>query len=173
MYPAHLLPTDGLANRANEFQTTNGFLSCALSVIHLHKDFVDVREYKNELDGYIAQAYLKQVIKELILRATQWLSSPSPFRQKRGSRLVELVDDKELDQHPEYKAYRHLLLMIVGEAPIMRLHLQALELVATQSRTVRSTCKKATVTESILENFADLNSGFDISLSYCCSALVG
>lgn len=167
MYSAPLLSTDRMANSANEFQTTNSFLSCALAVIHLHKDLVDVREHKNELDGYIAQAYLKQVINELILKATQGLTSPSPFRQNRGSRLVELVNDKELDQHPEYKAYRHLLRTIVGEAPVMRLHLQALELVATQSRYIRRACKKATITESVLENYAtDSKSSFGLPGTY-------
>jgi hypothetical protein len=154
MYSAHTLQSDSITIKAKELQTTNSFLSCALGVLHLHKDFVDVREHKNELDRFIAQAYLKQVIEGLILKATQWLVSPLPTRQKRGSWLVELISDKDVDQHPEYKAYR-LLHATIGDAPIMRLHLQALELVAAQSRNIRSMCKKATITESILENFAE------------------
>jgi hypothetical protein len=155
MYTADLLLADRIAVKAKELQTTNSFLSCALGVIHLHKDFLDVWEHKNELDCFIAKAYIKQVIEGLILNATQWLLSPLPNRQKRGSWLVELMSEKDVDQHPEYRAYRHLLHATTGEAPLMRLHLQALEQVAAQSRKLRKACKKATITESILENFAE------------------
>ena len=154
MSSAYPLLSDRLAIKAKELQTTDSFLSCALGVIHLQKDFVDVWEHKNEVDHFIAQAYIKEVIEGLISNATRWLVSPLPTRQERGRLLVELISEKDADKHPEYKAYRHLLHAIIGGTPIMRLHLQALEIVALQSRNVRRTSRMTTVTESILATFA-------------------
>src|SRR5690349_12745699 len=102
MYSAYLLPADRVSVKANELHTTNSFILCALDVIHLHKGILDVREHTFELDCLIIQAYVEQLISELLLKATQWLVSPVPARQNRGSQMVAIMSEADLARHPEY-----------------------------------------------------------------------
>ena len=160
MFSAHLVHSDRINVKAGGLQTTRSFLLCALGILRLHKNVVDVRLHKNDFDRFIAQVYFNQVVEELIVKAKQWLVSPLYTRQERGRWLVELLNGKEIDQHPDYKAYRYLLQDATGDTPVMRLHLQALELVAFQSRTLMRMCKKATVTESLLDSITEDSSRY-------------
>lgn len=147
MYSAYALLTNSIGDKAKEHPTTNGLLFCAIRVIDLYKDFFDVLEHKNEMDGFIAYAYTEELIEGLILKAKKYLLSPLPKQQQQGGNLVELINEKDLDQYPEYKAYKHILYSIIGEAPVMHLHVVALTQVAEQSRSLRRRDQKATITE--------------------------
>jgi hypothetical protein len=150
MYAAYALLTNRIGVKAKEHPIANGLLLCAVQVVDFYKDFFDVLERKNEMDGFIAHAYTGQLIEGLIWKAKKYLLSPLPKQQQQGSNLVELINEKDLDQYPEYKAYRHILYSIIGEAPVMYLHLLALMQVAEQSRSLRRRYQKATITEIVM-----------------------
>lgn len=166
MYAAYASLTDSIGVKAKEHPTANSLLSCAVRVIDSYKDFFDVLEHKNEMDSFIAQAYTKQLIEGLILKAKKYLLSSLPKQQQQGGNLVELINEKDLDQHPEYKAYKHILYSIIGEAPVLYLHLVALMQAAEQSRKLRKQYQKATITEIVmahgLEEIPEYRSGMAV-----------
>lgn len=151
MHSAYALLTNSIGAKTKEHAPTNGLFFCAIRIIDLYKDFFDVLEHKNEMDSFIAHAYTEQLIEGLILKAKKYLLSPLPKQQQQGSNLVELINEKDLDQYPEYKAYKHILYSIIGEAPVMYLHVVALTQVAEQSRSLRRKYKKATITEMVMK----------------------
>ena len=158
MHSAYGLITNSIGAKTKEPATANGLLLCAIRIIDLYKDFFDVLEHKNEMDGFIAHAYTRQLIEGLILKAKKYLISPLPKQQQQGSNLVELINEKDLDQYPEYKAYKHILYSIIGEAPVMYLHVVALMQVAEQSRSLRRKYQKTTITEMVIAHGLEKNS---------------
>ncbi len=114
--------------KAQEVQIPHDLLG-ALRVINTRLNTSDAPVHKNEIDSYIAYTLIKEVIKELTLKAKKNLMSGRADKIREGSRAIELINEKDLNNLIEYKAYLPILKAIIGDAPVMQLHLSAIVMV--------------------------------------------
>ncbi|HVG40425.1 MAG TPA: hypothetical protein VM888_02345, partial [Chitinophagaceae bacterium] len=71
-------------------------------------------------------------------------------KAEEAAKDVELLDERILQNSPYYRAYKPILHAIVGQAPVMHLHLRAVEMVALLSFDLRSKHRCSSVTDVVL-----------------------
>jgi hypothetical protein len=102
------------------------------------------------LDRYISYALTEYLIHQFTEQAKKCLMSKNALKIEEGARDVELLDERTLANSPYYRAYKSILRAIIGEGPVMHLHLKAVEMVAMLSLDLQSKHRCSSVADVVL-----------------------
>ena len=104
-------------------------------------------------NDHLSYSLVKWISNYLTVKAKNKLMSSSIRKVHEGCWDIELINEADLDNSPQFKAYKPIIKSIIGEdAPIMRLHIKAVAMVAGMTSSLQRRHSSTTITEMILNN---------------------
>ena len=140
-----------LQTRAAELGISKDIISCALNILGQNKNLVNAIDNGVEMDEYIYRAVLQQAFDKRKQKAKDDLFSEDEQRQAEGKKELSVLSREELVSDPFYRAVLPLMVKVLANEPIQRLHAEEASTIVMQLADLKRKHRSTSVTEVIVK----------------------
>jgi hypothetical protein len=140
-----------LQSRANELGISKDIISCALNILGQNRNLVNAIDNGAEMDEYIYRAVLKQAFDNRKQKAKDGLFSEDEQLQLEAKKDLSVLSREELVSDPFYRAVLPLMVKVLANEPIQRLHAEEASTIVMQLADMKRRFRSTSVTEVIVK----------------------
>ena len=140
--------------RASELGIAEFILEQALHIISKNKNLVNAMDNSVEMDDYIYRAVLKEAFSKRKLRAEINLQSEDATLQSEAMSDLSVLSREELGSHPFYRAVLPLIVKVVDNGSILKLHAEEASEIILKLADFKRRYRATSVTEVIVKKCA-------------------
>jgi hypothetical protein len=108
--------------KALELGISEKVISCALDILYKNKNLVNAIDNSVEMDEYIYRAIIKQSTDNRKKQAVIDINSQDEKLIHQAERDLSILSREELTTDPYYRAVLPIIVKVVSNEPILRLH---------------------------------------------------
>lgn len=160
--------------KATELGLSKEFMLCALNILSQNRDFVNAIDNRTEMDEYIYRGIMKNSMDKRRKRAEEDIEHEDETIRTQAERELSLLSKEELITDPYYRAVLPMVIKILVNEPILRLHAEEAAAIVLELADFKRRHRSTSVTEVIvrrcseeLNNFhlADNSKNFEVSIA--------
>ncbi len=137
--------------RASELGIADFILDQALNIISKNKNLVNAMDNCVEMDDYIYRAVLKEAFQERKRVAEMNLQSEDVSLQTEAMNDLAVLSREELGSHPFYRAVLPLIVKVVDNSSILKLHAEEASEIILKLADFKRRYRATSVTEVIVK----------------------
>ncbi|GAC1419272.1 MAG: hypothetical protein NVS1B13_15970 [Flavisolibacter sp.] len=138
-------------SKAKELGISEEFIFCALNILYRNKNLVNAIDNQTEMDDYIYRAIIKQSIEKRQSIAEADLNHPDKDIQAQAEKDLSVLSREELVTDPYFRAVLPLLVKVVGNEPILRLHANEATVIVLELADFKRRHRATSITEVIVK----------------------
>jgi len=139
--------------RAAELGLSEDILACALNMIEQNRNLVNAMDNSVEMDDYIYRAVIKQATEKRKQKAEAALYSADKSTRANAEKDLKVMSREELTTDPFYRAVLPLMVKVLRNEPILRLHAEEASAIVLQLAEFKRRHRATSVTEVIVKHF--------------------
>ena len=129
-------------------------ISCAVNILYQNRNLVNAIDNKIEMDDYIYRAVLKQAFEKARLETETALNEGDATAVLKAEKDLAVLSREELVTDPFYRAVLPLLVKVVVNEPILRLHADVASGIILNLADFKRKHRATSVTEIIVKHYA-------------------
>jgi hypothetical protein len=129
-------------------------ISCALNILYQNRNLVNAIDNKAEMDDYIYRAVLKQAFEKAKLETETAFNEGNAIAHQKAEKDLAVLSREELVTDPFYRAVLPLLVKVVTNEPILRLHADVASGIILNLADFKRKHRATSVTEIIVKHYA-------------------
>jgi hypothetical protein len=137
--------------KAQELGISEEIISCALNLIYQNRNLVNAIDNRVEMDDYIYRAVLKQTVDKRKQKAEADLDHPDASTRVKAQKDLSFLRREELVTDPFYRAVLPLIIKVVANEPILRLHAEEASAMVLELADFKRKHRATSVTEIIVK----------------------
>jgi hypothetical protein len=127
---------------------------CAVNILYQNRNLVNAIDNKIEMDDYIYRAVLKQAFEKARLETETALNKGDATAVLKAEKDLAVLSREELVTDPFYRAVLPLLVKVVVNEPILRLHADVASGIILNLADFKRKHRATSVTEIIVKHYA-------------------
>ena len=127
---------------------------CAVNILYQNRNLVNAIDNKIEMDDYIYRAVLKQAFEKARLETETALNEGDATAILKAEKDLAVLSREELVTDPFYRAVLPLLVKVVVNEPILRLHADVASGIILNLADFKRKHRATSVTEIIVKHYA-------------------
>ena len=140
--------------KARELGISEDIITCALHMIYQNRHLVNAIDNCVEMDDYIYQAVLKQAVARRKQKAETNLLHTDAEVRAGAEKDLWLLSREELVTNPFYRAVLPLIVKVVLNEPILRLHAEEASAMVLELADAKRRHRTTSLTEIIVRRYA-------------------
>ena len=113
---------DKIKVKANELGIAEDIIRCALDILYKNKNLVNAIDNRVEMDEYIYRSIIKIYTDRRKSQAEADILSEDTAKRSKAEKDLHLLSRDELTTDPNYRAVLPIIIKVVTNEPILRLH---------------------------------------------------
>ncbi|MFL5789207.1 MAG: hypothetical protein ACJ748_14200 [Flavisolibacter sp.] len=136
--------------KAKELGISEKVISCALDILYRNKNLVNAIDNSAEMDEYIYRAIIKQSTDNRKRQAEIDLGDPDPSLVQQAEKDLSILSREELTTDPYYRAVLPIIVKVVANEPILRLHADEAVAIVLELADFKRRFRATSITEVIV-----------------------
>lgn len=128
-------------------------INCALEIIHQNRNLVNALDHAVEMDDYIYRAILKQAFEKVKSETAIALEENQLAVRVKAEKAMAVLSREELVTDPFYRAVLPLLVKVLVNEPILRLHADVASTIILDLADFKRQHRATSLTEVIVKNY--------------------
>ncbi|HEV7621821.1 MAG TPA: hypothetical protein VGO09_08815 [Flavisolibacter sp.] len=137
--------------KAKELGISEEFILCALNILYRNKNMVNAIDNQTEMDDYIYRAIIKQSIEKRKALAEKDLNNNDHIIRSQAEKDLSVLSREELVTDPYFRAVLPLIVKVVGNEPILRLHASEATIIVLELADFKRRHRATSITEVIVK----------------------
>lgn len=133
--------------KAAELGISKDIVSCAVNILGQNRNLVNAIDNSAEMDDYIYRAVLQQAFEQRKQRAKDGLFSEDENVQADAKKELSVLSREELVSDPFYRAVLPLMVKVLMNEPIQRLHAEEASTIVMQLADLKRKYRMTSLTE--------------------------
>lgn len=130
-------------------------ITCALNILHQNRNFINALDNQAEMDDYIYRAILRQAFEKAKDETEKLLYEENASVKAKAEKDLSVISREELVTDPFYRAVLPLLVKVLANEPILRLHADVASTIILNLADFKRTYRATSLTEVIVKNYAE------------------
>lgn len=136
--------------KAAELGISEEFMLCALTVLRQNSEYVNAIDNRTEIDEYIYRSIMKSSMDKRKAKAEYDLQHGDEAIKAQAERDLSLLSKDELITDPYYRAVLPMVIKILINEPILRLHADEAAAIVLELADFKRKHRSTSVTELIV-----------------------
>lgn len=151
--------------KAQELGLSEEFMYCALHILSQNRDFVNAIDNRTEMDEYIYRGIMKASMDKRRRQAELDMEHEDDAIRTQAERDMSLLSKDELITDPYYRAVLPMVIKILVNEPILRLHAEEAAAIVLELADFKRRHRSTSVTEIIVKRCSEELSKFSFASS--------